>query len=117
MASGERLRPGLLLAALGTLFLLLSVATGLYLMVRYADYVETDGVVVDALIDLELEVLALPHIGDAGDSEPAERTDDRLALRVEDLRFEDDVHGHTCHGAELSHRAARAYRAARAARA
>ena|SRR5579884_502161 len=53
MASRERLRPGLLLAALGSLFLVVSVATALYLMLRYADYVETEGMVVDAGPDRE----------------------------------------------------------------
>jgi hypothetical protein len=36
-------------------------------------------------------VLALPHVGDAMDAEPAERADDGLPLRIQDLGLEDDV--------------------------
>ena len=51
-----------------------------------------------AVVDVELEVLALAHVAHAVDAQPAERADDRLALRVEDLRLEHDVDDHAGHG-------------------
>src|SRR6266542_2387015 len=40
---------------------------------------------------LQLEVLALPDAGHPVETQPGQRTQDRLALRVEDLRLEHDV--------------------------
>src|SRR4051812_13190923 len=40
--------------------------------------------VVDRVGDLQLEVLALPHVGDARDAEATQRAHDGLPLRVED---------------------------------
>jgi len=55
--SSHRFRPGTLLAAVGTLFLLGSLGTGGYLMVYYADLVETEGVVVSAEPDGTARIL------------------------------------------------------------
>src|SRR5207244_4112801 len=52
----------------------------------------------DHVVDVQLEVLALPHVPHAVDAQPAERTHDRLALRVEDLGLEHDVDDHAGHG-------------------
>ena len=59
-----------------------------------------DHLVVDVGFQVELEVLALPHTGYAADPEPAQRAQDGLPLRVEDLGLEDDVHDHPGHGAQ-----------------
>ena len=63
--------------------------------------------VVDRVVDLEFEVLALPNAADPGDAEPAERAQDRLTLRVEDLGLEHDVDNDTGHVHSVSARAAR----------
>src|SRR5262245_66340299 len=58
----------------------------------------SDPGVVDRLIDLKFEVLPLAHRGHAGVAEPGERAEDRLTLRVEDLRLQDDVDDDPRHG-------------------
>ena len=57
-----------------------------------------EGRVVDRVVDLELEVLALAHVRDAVDPEAGERTRHGLPLRVEDLRLRHHVHHHSGHG-------------------
>ena len=59
------------------------------------------GLVVDGVVDVELEVLALAHVGDPGDAEPGQRARDGLALRVEDLRLGHHVHHDSGHGSSL----------------
>jgi hypothetical protein len=61
--------------------------------------------VIDAIVDLELEVLALPDAADTGNAEPAERAQDRLTLRVENLGLEYDVDNDTGHSHSVSARA------------
>src|SRR6266446_10067919 len=56
-----------------------------------------------APLDLDVEYLALPDAGDAGDAERFQRAFDRLALGVQNTRFQG--HGHTgLHGAPLQDR-------------
>ncbi len=53
----------------------------------------------DLAVDLELEPLALAHVADAGEAEPRQRAEHRLALGVEDLRLGHHVDDDTGHGA------------------
>src|SRR5690606_27621117 len=55
----------------------------------------------DLALDLELEALALPHRREPGEAEPRQRTGDRLALGVQDLRFRHDLDDHCGHGWQL----------------
>jgi hypothetical protein len=55
-------------------------------------------------LDVEDEVLALPHAAHAAVAEPAERAEDRLPLGVADLRLEDDVDDHPRHAPEATGR-------------
>lgn len=48
---------------------------------------------------LDLEVLALPHRRHLGVAQPAERTENRLTLGVEDFRLQHDVNDDTGHDA------------------
>src|SRR5699024_4343241 len=48
-------------------------------------------------LDLELEPLALPDITEPGEAQPGQSTDDRLALRIEDLGFGHHLNDDTCH--------------------
>jgi alpha-1,6-mannosyltransferase len=52
---------------------------------------------VDRPVDLELEMLALPDAPHAAVPHPPQRAEDRLALRVEDLRLEHDIDDHSWH--------------------
>src|SRR6266508_2317996 len=52
-----------------------------------------------ALLDGELDVLADAHVGDAAEAERRQGTLNRLALWVEDLPLEHDVHRHPRHPA------------------
>src|SRR5581483_2256827 len=54
--------------------------------------------VIDTVVHLQFEVLALADVSDAVHAEPAQRSDDRLPLRVEDLWLEDDVDDDAGHG-------------------
>src|SRR4051812_19815388 len=53
-------------------------------------------------VDLQLEVLALAHRGDLGETEGGQRPHDRLSLRVEDLRLQHHVDDDSGHAANLS---------------
>src|ERR1700744_2503862 len=63
--------------------------------------------VIDAAIDFELEVLALPDAVDPLDSQAAERAQDRLTLGVEDLRLEHYIDDNASHGHSLIEASAR----------
>src|SRR5690606_1198224 len=56
-----------------------------------------EGGLVRRAVELELEPLALPYVGDAGEAEPGQRPGDRLALRVQDLGLQHDVHDDARH--------------------
>ena len=58
-------------------------------------------VVVDGVVDLELEVLALPDVAHTGDPEAVQRPRDGLALRVQDLRLGHHVHHNSGHASSL----------------
>jgi len=57
-----------------------------------------EGLVVDRVVHLQLEVFALAHVGHSGDPEAGERARHGLPLRIEDLRLRHDVHHHSGHG-------------------
>ena len=52
-------------------------------------------------VELELEALALPDVGDAVVAEACHRLGDGLSLRVEDLGFEHDVDDDASHPGQL----------------
>ncbi len=57
---------------------------------------------VDVVLDVELEMLALPHITHPVQAQTGQRAHDRLTLWVEDLRFWDDVDDHSWHPGEAT---------------
>jgi L-ascorbate metabolism protein UlaG (beta-lactamase superfamily) len=59
------------------------------------------GLGVHIVIDVELEMFALPHVAHPVHAQPGQRAQDRLTLRIEDLRFDNDVHDHSRHGPRL----------------
>src|SRR5712691_1608907 len=56
------------------------------------------GGVVEPVLDLEFEVLALTDVAYPDDAEPAKRAHYRLTLGVQDLGLEHDVDDHAGHG-------------------
>ena len=58
--------------------------------------------VIDTVIEVEFEVLALPHVVHPVETQPGQRPRDRLPLRVKDLGFEDDVDDHSCHAGKAT---------------
>ena len=52
---------------------------------------------IDIVLDVELEMLALPHVTHPMQAQPGQRTHDRLTLRIKDLGFGDDVNDHPGH--------------------
>lgn len=57
---------------------------------------------VDVVLDVELEVLALPHLTNPVQAQTGQRAHDRLTLRVEYLRLRDDVDDHSWHPGEAT---------------
>src|SRR6476469_6002986 len=57
---------------------------------------------VDLVIDVQLEMFALPHVAHPAQAHPGQRAHDRLTLRIEDLRLGYDVDDHSRHGAEAT---------------
>lgn len=57
---------------------------------------------VDVIIDVQLEMLALPHLAHPVQAHPGQGAQDRLALRIEDFRLRYDVDDHSWHGAEVT---------------
>jgi len=60
------------------------------------------GLGVHIVIDVELEMFALPHVAHPVHAQPGQRAQDRLTLRIEDLRFHNDVDDHARHGGEAT---------------
>src|SRR5882757_2047215 len=57
-----------------------------------------EGGVVDRVVDLQLETLALADFGDPGETQAGQGIGYRLSLRVEDLGLGHDVDDDTGHG-------------------
>ena len=57
---------------------------------------------IDVVIDIQLEMLALPHVAHPPQAHPGQRAHDRLTLRIEDFRLGYDVNDHSRHDAEAT---------------
>jgi L-ascorbate metabolism protein UlaG (beta-lactamase superfamily) len=56
----------------------------------------------DVVIDVKLEMLALPHVAHPAQAHPGQRAHDRLTLRIKDFRLGYNVDDHSRHGAEAT---------------